>query len=213
MAAAGIAATAAAAVLVSLNAMMTVTCPTGWKLVIVAVGSLLAGLVAGSYFGAPIGVEVTVCDTRWPVLGLTGLVMATCTGQRTPAAHLFTGSTPAVLAGVIQPAFALLSVALLGWALGSASNSSGPPSHPAPTGMPAVCALPASRSFPPNPARGAATGITDGCTPSPPIAASQCGQWPPAQNRPWEEAAPGPARPNAGCSRRQEPGCPGQVLH
>jgi len=79
--------------------------------------SVLAGLIVGSYLGAPIGAEATVCDTRWPLIGLTGLVIATSTGQGTLAAHLFTGAAPVVLAGVIQPAFALLSLALLGWAL------------------------------------------------------------------------------------------------
>jgi hypothetical protein len=117
VAAAGIAAATAAAVVVSLNGMMTVTGPAWWNVLIVAAGSLLAGLVVGSYFGAPIGAEATVCDTRWPVLTLTGLVVATSTGQETPAAHLFTGAAPAVLAGVIQPAIALLSLALLGWAM------------------------------------------------------------------------------------------------
>ncbi|MCY0905821.1 hypothetical protein [Arthrobacter sp. H14-L1] len=97
--------------------MMTVVGAPWWNIMIVAAGSLLAGLVAGSYIGAPIGAGATVCDTRWPVLGLTGLVVATSTGQKALAAHLFTGTAPAVLAGMIQPAFALLSLALLGWAL------------------------------------------------------------------------------------------------
>lgn len=86
-----------------------------WNTVIVAAGSILAGLIVGSYLGAPIGAEATVCDTRWPVIGLTGMVIATSTGQGTLTAHLFAGAVPAVLAGVIQPGFALLS--LLGWAL------------------------------------------------------------------------------------------------
>lgn len=116
-AAAGIAAATAAAVVVSLNGMMTVAGATWCNVVIVAAGSLLAGLVVGSYIGSPIGAEATVCDTRWPLLGLTGLVVATSTGQGTLAAHLFTGAAPTVLAGVIQPAFALLTLALLGWAL------------------------------------------------------------------------------------------------
>lgn len=114
---AGIAAAAAATVVVSMNEM---TCPTGavwWHAVIVAAGSILAGLIVGSYLGAPIGAEPTVCDTRWPLIGLTGLVIATSTGQGTLAAHLFTGTAPILLAAVIQPAFALLSLALLGWAL------------------------------------------------------------------------------------------------
>ncbi|QCO98274.1 hypothetical protein FCN77_11940 [Arthrobacter sp. 24S4-2] len=116
-AAAGIAAAAAAAVVLSMNGMMTVTGPAWWNAVVVAVGSILAGLVVGSYIGAPIGAEATVCDARWPIFGLTGLVLATSTGQETLAAHLFTGADPAVQAEVIQPAFALLSLALLGWAL------------------------------------------------------------------------------------------------
>jgi hypothetical protein len=78
--AAGIAAAAAAAVVVSMNGMMTVTSAAWWNVVIVAAGSLLTGLVLGSYIGAPIGAEATVCATRWPVLGLTGLLLATFTG-------------------------------------------------------------------------------------------------------------------------------------
>lgn len=117
VAVAAVAATAAAAVVVAANGMMTETAATWWSFVVLAAGSLLTGLVAGSYIGAPIGAEATLCDLRWPVLGLTGLVVATSTGQGSLAAHLFTGAAPAVLAGVIQPAFAVLSVALLRWAL------------------------------------------------------------------------------------------------
>ncbi|WP_427170274.1 hypothetical protein [Arthrobacter sp. 92] len=114
---AGIAAAAAAAVVVSMNGMMSQIGAVWWNAVIVAAGSVLAGLIVGSYLGAPIGVEATVCDTRWPMIGLTGLVIATSTGQGTLAAHLFTGAAPIVLAGVIQSAFAFLSLALLAWAL------------------------------------------------------------------------------------------------
>jgi len=117
VAAAAVAAATAAAVVVATNGMMTETDATWWSFVILAAGSLLTGLVVGSYIGAPIGAEAALCDIRWPVLGLTGLVLATSTGQGTLAAHLFAGATPAVLAGVIQPVFALLSVALSGWAL------------------------------------------------------------------------------------------------
>lgn len=114
---AGIAAAAAAAVVVSMNGMMTPPGAVWWNAVIIAAGSILAGLIVGSYLGAPIGAEATVCDTRWPVIGLTGMVISTSTGQGTLAAQLFPGAAPAVLAGVIQPAFALLSLVLLGWAL------------------------------------------------------------------------------------------------
>lgn len=117
IAGAGIAAAAAAAVVVSMNGMMTPAGTVWWNVVIVAAGALLAGLVVGSYLGAPIGAEATVCDTRWPMIGLTGVVIATSTGQGTLAADLFTSAAPAVLAGVIQPAFALLALALLAWAL------------------------------------------------------------------------------------------------
>ena len=117
VAAAGIAAATAAAIVVSLNGMVTVPGAAWWNVAIVAVGSLLAGLVVGSFMGSPIGAGATVCDTRWPLLGLTGLVVATSTGQGSLAAYLFTGTASAVLAGVIQPVFALLSLALLGWAL------------------------------------------------------------------------------------------------
>lgn len=114
---AGVAAAAAAAVVVSMNGMMGPTGAVWWNAVIVAAGSILAGLIVGSYLGAPIGAEATVCDTQWPLIGLTGLVIAASTGQGTLAAHLFTGTAPVVLAGVIQPAFAFISLALLGWAL------------------------------------------------------------------------------------------------
>jgi hypothetical protein len=114
---AGIAAVAAATVVVSMNHMTGPTGAVWWHAVIVAAGSILAGLLVGSYLGAPIGAEATVCDTRWPLIGLTGLVIATSTGQGTLAALLFTGAAPILLAAVIQPAFALLSLALLGWAL------------------------------------------------------------------------------------------------
>lgn len=114
---AGIAAGAAAAVVVSVTGMTAGAGAAWWNIVIVAAGSILAGLVVGSYIGAPVGAEARVCDARWPVLGLTGLVIATSTGQGTLATHLFTGATAAVLTGLIQPAFALLAMALLGWAL------------------------------------------------------------------------------------------------
>lgn len=86
VAVAAVAAAAAAAVVVATNGMMTETAATWWSFVVLAAGSLLTGLVAGSYIGAPIGAEATLCDLRWPVLGLTGLVVATSTGQGSLAA-------------------------------------------------------------------------------------------------------------------------------
>ena len=117
LAAAGISAIAAALILVSLNGMLTGAGAAWWNLMIAAAGSLLTGLVVGSYFAAPIGAEATLCDTRWPALGLTGLVIATSTGEGSLAEYLFAGASPAVLTGVIQPVSALLTVAFLGWAL------------------------------------------------------------------------------------------------
>ncbi len=114
---AGAGVAAAAVVVESTNGMMGPTGAVWWHAVIVAAGSVLAGLIVGSYLSVPIGAEATVCDTRWPLIGLTGLVIATSTGQGTLAAHLFTRTAPVILAGVIQPAFAFLSLALLGWTL------------------------------------------------------------------------------------------------
>ena len=97
--------------------MLTGADAAWWNLLLAVPGLLLAGLVVGSYFAAPIGAEATLCDTRWPVLGVTGLVIATSAGEGSLAAYLFAGTAPAVLSAVIQPVFALLAAALLGWAL------------------------------------------------------------------------------------------------
>lgn len=112
-----VAAAAAASLAVSVNGMLDSPAAPWWSAVILAAGSLLAGLVAGSYIAAPIGAEATLCDTRWLVIGLMGIVLATSTGPGTLTAHLFTGAPPVILAGIIQPVFAVLSLALLGWAL------------------------------------------------------------------------------------------------
>lgn len=113
-----IAAATAATIATNLNGMLTASGVPWWNVVAVALGSLLAGLVIGSYIGAPIGAEATVCDTRWPVLGLAGLVLATPSGQANLSTHVLTGAAPAVLAGVIQAVIALLSLTLLAWAVG-----------------------------------------------------------------------------------------------
>ncbi|MEO5781250.1 MULTISPECIES: hypothetical protein [Arthrobacter] len=116
-AAAGAGAVAAAAAVGSVNGMIIDGGAPWWSLAVLAAGAVLTGLVLGSYVRAPIGAEATLCDTRWPLIGLTGLVLATSTGPDTLATHLFTGAAPWVLAGMIQPAFAILSLGLLGWAL------------------------------------------------------------------------------------------------
>lgn len=113
---AGVATAGAAAVLLSTEGILNPT--MWWNAVFAAVGSILAGLLIGSYFRAPAGAAATVCDTRWPLLGLFVLAAATA-GPDGPLGYFFGSISPAVLTGLISPAFALLSLALLGWALWS----------------------------------------------------------------------------------------------
>ena len=117
--AAGVSAVATAAALVAANG--AVIPPTAWaawwSVPAIAAGALLAGLIVGSYVRAPIGAEATLCDTRWPVLGLAGLALGTSPGPDSLLAYLFSWAAPAVLGAVIQPAVSLASLALLGWAL------------------------------------------------------------------------------------------------
>lgn len=117
--AAGIAAAAAAAALVAPNGLAGAGLASAvwWCVPVITAGSLLAGLVFGSYVQAPIGAGATVCDTRWPLLGLAGLALGTSPGPDSLLAYLFSWAPPAVLAAVMQPAVALASLALLGWAL------------------------------------------------------------------------------------------------
>lgn len=124
MVAAGITAFAAAAALAAANgaagtgpAWAGAAWAGWWYFPAIAAGSLLAGLVVGSYLRAPIGAEATLCDTRWPVLGLAGLALGTSPGPDSVLAYLFSWAAPVVLGTVIQPAASLASLALLGWAL------------------------------------------------------------------------------------------------
>lgn len=124
MVAAGITAVAAAAALVAANgaagagaAWAGTPWAAWWSVPAIAAGSLLAGLLVGSYVRAPIGAEATLCDTRWPVLGLAGLALGTSPGPDSLLAYLFSWAAPAVLGTLIQPAVSLASLALLGWAL------------------------------------------------------------------------------------------------
>ncbi|MFJ6359417.1 hypothetical protein [Pseudarthrobacter oxydans] len=73
---------------------------TGWALV--GTGSVLAGFLVGSYVNAPIGAGATLCDLRWPVLGLIGAAWAGSSGEAVPAARIAAG---------------LLSLAVMVWAL------------------------------------------------------------------------------------------------
>jgi hypothetical protein len=73
---------------------------TGWALV--GTGSILAGFLVGSYVNAPIGAGATLCDLRWPVLGILGAAWAGSSGEAVPAARI---------------AVVLLSLAVMVWAL------------------------------------------------------------------------------------------------
>lgn len=92
----------AAIILLAANGMIA-GAGTGWTgYALVAAGSVLAGFLAGSYVGAPIGAAATLCDLRWPVLGLFGAVWATSAREALPA---------------VQIAVGLLSLAVMAWAL------------------------------------------------------------------------------------------------
>lgn len=84
-----------------------VTIPgTWWGYLVVAVGAGLVGLVVASYVDAPIGATATMCDLRWPVLGVISLYLSTELRTAVP-----------LLDGVVRPVFAAAAVALLSWAL------------------------------------------------------------------------------------------------
>lgn len=98
MAAAGL----AAAFLMAANGMVA-GAGTGWTgYALVAAGSVLAGFLAGSYVNAPIGAAATLCDLRWPTLGLFGAVWATSARDASPSS---------------QTAVGVLSLAVMAWAL------------------------------------------------------------------------------------------------
>ena len=85
-----------------------------WDYPLVAFTAVLAGLIIASYVGAPIGAEATLCDIRWPVLGLAGTVLATgpSSGENL-LTQLFAGSSPALLAYLVQPVLGIAAAALL----------------------------------------------------------------------------------------------------
>ncbi|MDZ4091453.1 MAG: hypothetical protein U1D68_09635 [Arthrobacter sp.] len=102
MAATAVAAGLAAVFLMAANGMIA-GAGTGWTgYALVGAGSILAGFLAGSYVNAPIGATATLCDLRWPVLGLFGVVWASSTREALPAA---------------QTAVGILSLAVMVWAL------------------------------------------------------------------------------------------------
>lgn len=96
------AAVLAAVFLVAANGMLG-GAGTGWTgYALVGAGSILAGFLAGSYVNAPIGAAATLCDLRWPVLGLFGAVWASSAREALPS---------------VQVAVGLLSLAVMAWAL------------------------------------------------------------------------------------------------
>ena len=102
VAAAIVAAGLAAAFLMAANGMIA-GAGTGWTgYALVGAGSVLAGFLAGSYVHAPIGAAATLCDLRWPVLGLFGAVWASSAREALPSA---------------QTAVGILSLAVMAWAL------------------------------------------------------------------------------------------------
>lgn len=114
---AGITAVAAAVAIIASSGASGAAGSAWWSIPAIAAGTLLAGLTVGSYLGTPIGAEATVCDTRWPILGLAGLALGSSAGPNSLLAYLFNWATPTLLGAVIQPAVSLAAVALLGWAL------------------------------------------------------------------------------------------------
>jgi len=77
-----------------------------WTIPVTAVGSALIGLIVSSYLGTPIGADATMCDTRWPILGLIALYLTTEVHSLEP-----------IFSGIVRPALAAAAVALLIWAL------------------------------------------------------------------------------------------------
>lgn len=77
-----------------------------WAFLAVAAGGILLGLLAAGYLEAPIGAEATVCDLRWPVLGLVGLYLASDAAALVPT-----------LSAEVRPAVAVAALAVLAWAL------------------------------------------------------------------------------------------------
>jgi hypothetical protein len=77
-----------------------------WAFVAVGSGGILLGLLVAGYLDAPIGAEATVCDLRWPMLGVVGLYLASDARALVPT-----------LSAEVRPAVALAAVAVLVWAL------------------------------------------------------------------------------------------------
>ena len=77
-----------------------------WSLAAVAAGSALIGLVVASFLRTPIGADATLCDLRWPSLGLLALHLSTDLRSAEP-----------LLSEAARPAVAVAAICLLIWAL------------------------------------------------------------------------------------------------
>ncbi|WP_206750320.1 hypothetical protein [Cryobacterium sp. TMS1-13-1] len=77
-----------------------------WTVAATALGASLIGLIVASYVGPPIGADATLCDTRWPALGLIALYLTTEVRSLDP-----------IVSGAARPALAAAALALLIWAL------------------------------------------------------------------------------------------------
>ncbi|MEO6200496.1 MAG: hypothetical protein ABIX44_04950 [Cryobacterium sp.] len=77
-----------------------------WASAAAAAGAILIGLIGASYVGTPIGADATLCDTRWPVLGLIALYLASDLRTAVP-----------LITGIARPAITIAAIALLVWAL------------------------------------------------------------------------------------------------
>ena len=77
-----------------------------WAYAVAAAGTSVVGLIVASYIATPIGADATLCDLRWPILGLIALHLSTDLRTAVP-----------VLTGAVRPAVAVAAVALLVWAL------------------------------------------------------------------------------------------------
>ena len=77
-----------------------------WRVAATVFGASVIGLIVASYFGTPIGADATLCDARWPALGLVALYLTT-------EAH----SLDPVVSGAARPVLATAALTLLIWAL------------------------------------------------------------------------------------------------
>ncbi|WP_104082492.1 hypothetical protein [Cryobacterium sp. Y11] len=77
-----------------------------WTVAATALGASVIGLIVASYIGTPIGAGATLCDTRWPVLGLIALYLTTEARSLDP-----------VVSVAARPILAAAALTLVIWAL------------------------------------------------------------------------------------------------